>query len=199
MASFIYRHPMLYNFMLKLIHRKTLNNRYRHISKIIGKNKKVFELGCGTALLRGFLDRGCSYTGWDLNPKFVEYCRKRGINAKKMDIFDFDSYPKSDVIIICDVLHHIFPRDGILLKNAMTKTKNLIIVEPYLEKQMMPNFIMKRIEVLDDDGINNDETRYEWNPKKCDDVINIFRGKASVTTERFGLDMIAIFESAASS
>jgi len=44
----MYKFPKVYNLFVKIIHRKKLSERYKFISKIIGKNKRVLDLGCGT-------------------------------------------------------------------------------------------------------------------------------------------------------
>jgi len=199
MGSFIYRHPNLYKIMLKLIHRRSLYERYKYISNVIGKNKDVFELGCGTAFLQPFLHRSCNYTGWDLNKRFVDHCQKRGINALKKDIFNFNEYPENDVTVVCDVLHHIFPKDRILIENAMKNTKKLIVIEPYHNKPKIPNFILKKLIFLDDDGINNDKSRYMWDLSKCRELIDHFKQSVSIRTSKMGLDMIAIFDQGVSS
>ncbi len=199
MCSFIYRHPILYNKMLRLIHRKALYRRYRHVADTIGGGKKVFELACGTALIHRFLHNDCKYIGWDLNARFVQHCKDKGINAKERDIFDFNGYPKNDVTIVCDVLHHIFPRDRQLVENALKKTKKLIIVEPYHRAFRIPEFIMKRIESLDDDGINKDPSRYMWNINKCKEFLAHFGDKIVLSTRRIGLDIIAVFDRGVSS
>ena len=194
MTSFIYRHPSLYKTMLRIIHRKSLYNRYRYIAKAIGKNKRVFELGCGTAFLHGFLHKSCSYVGWDLNEKFVNHCNGKGIDARKNDIFDFKNYPENDVTIVCDVLHHVFPRDRLLIKKAMKKTGRLIVIEPYHIKPKIPKLILEKLRFLDDDGINKDKTRYMWNLKTCKDLLNHFKDKFRLKTKNIGLDVVAIFD-----
>jgi len=192
MASFIYRHPILYKLMLRAIHRRSLYSRYRFVSKAIGRNKRVFELGCGTAFLHGFLHRGCRYTGWDLNKRFVEHCRGRGIDAMEKDIFDFKDYPENDVTVVCDVLHHVFPKDIKLIDNAMKKTKKMVIIEPYHSKPRIPEAVLNRLEFLDEDGVNNDKTRYMWNLGRFRELLEHFRTGFSVSTRQFGVDMIAV-------
>jgi len=195
MASFVYRHPILYNLMLKAIHQKALNRRYRYISKSIGKNKTVFELGCGTARMHKFLHRSCKYVGWDLNRTFVEYCRRKGINAKTKDIFDFSEYPENDVTVICDVLHHVFPNDRSLVEHAAINTKKLIIIEPYdIGKVRLPNFIIKRLQAFDDDGINEDDERHGWGIGQYKKILEKFGSSIMVKTKQINLDLVAVFD-----
>jgi hypothetical protein len=71
--SLMYRYPGLYNYILKIIHGKALNKRFEIIGEEIGADKRVFELGSGTSLIYPFLHRGCTYEGWDLNERFLEF------------------------------------------------------------------------------------------------------------------------------
>jgi ubiquinone/menaquinone biosynthesis C-methylase UbiE len=71
MASILYKNSFVYDIMLRILHGDYLRKRYSLISKIIGKNKKVLELGCGTALIHPYLDKSIDYEGWDLNNNFI--------------------------------------------------------------------------------------------------------------------------------
>ena len=123
--AIMYRYPQLYNLVVKTIHGKSLKMRYEIIGDEIGENKKVFELGCGTSMIYPFLHRGCEYAGWDLNERFLEFCERRDIKVFKKDIFDFQDYPDNDVILICDLLHHVIPNHERLIVEALKRSKKL--------------------------------------------------------------------------
>lgn len=136
MPALWYHHPRLYIFGMTLIHGKEFRNRFKRIAKIIGKNKSVLDLGAGPPMLYYFLGKGCKYEGWDLNKKFVDYYNKRGINMKLCDCLDYHNYPDVDCIVLCDILHHVAPNQSVLLRNALKKTKEIVIVcEPFKGKE----------------------------------------------------------------
>jgi hypothetical protein len=59
MPAIMYRYPRLYELALNIVHGKHLKKRYEIIAEKIGENKRVFEPGCGTAMIYPFLPRGC--------------------------------------------------------------------------------------------------------------------------------------------
>jgi SAM-dependent methyltransferase len=194
----MYRYPQIYNLVVEIIHGKYLKKRYKIIADEIGEDKKVFELGCGTAMIYPFLHRGCVYEGWDLNARFLAYCRKRGVRVFKKDIFDFTNYPESDVILICDVLHHVIPRHESLVVEALKRTKKLIISEPAKSFKpptlFMPIAVFLNYLIIDYDGINSPKTQLEWDYSK--EKLNDFFQKLGCTeTIDVGWDMIAVFNS----
>lgn len=199
MSSIPYLSPRIYNFWQRIIERerKTI---FQKISRLIGENKKVFELGCGPAILYFYLQKGCSYIGWDLNKRFVNYAKKRGIKVERKDIFDFKNYPESDVIVICNLLHHIFPRDEILIKNALKKTKKLIVLEPYRISKIdffpFPIFYLYDKVIGDNDGINDFSKRKRW---KFDNLFSLKeyfrkRGAQKIYILRKTKKVLAVFE-----
>lgn len=198
MASLTYNYPKLYDYALKLIHRNNLRKRYELIAKEIGRNKKVFEPACGTCLVKGYLDKTCKYEGWDLNQKFIDYDIKRGINARIKNIFDFRNYPKSDVILICDLLHHIHPEHKNFLKKALKKSKKIIVVEPCISFKP-PNRFLKNLYKLftkyigDNDGINdfNQVLAWDFNEERLKNFFSEF-GKNKTT--KVGCDLITVFD-----
>lgn len=173
-----YQFPAIYNGFVSILDRN-LKEKYRFIAEIIGKDKKVFELGCGTALLAEYLDKSCSYTGWDMNEKFVDYCRRKGLKVFKENIFDFEKYPESDVIVILDVLHHIVPQDKKLIQEAKKRTKKLIVSEPSsgLACGETPSRLYKFYDKFfgDNDGINDLENRKDWKFANQEELINYFK------------------------
>ncbi|MBD3311957.1 methyltransferase domain-containing protein [archaeon] len=167
MTSLLYKSPRLYHAIIKLIYGKDFNNRYKEIAKIIGKNKKVLDLGCGTGELKKHLDESCTYEGWDLNQKFIKAGKEKGLNVKLKNIFNFKKYPESDVIVISDLLHHVIPRHMELIRKAKKNTKKLVIMEPFVTINR-DSRIMRWLSKLwdstlgDNDGINSFEQRSKW-------------------------------------
>ncbi len=192
--------------MLNFIHGSNLKKRYEIVSKLVGKNKKVFEPACGTSITADYLDTTCDYEGWDLNKGFIKYCRRKGRDVKLKDIFDFKDYPESDIIVIIDVLHHVLPRHDLLLENARKYCKKLIIVEPFIDrennkmdflKHSKNKFVFNFFKIFnlffgDNDGINNTELMYDWehDEKSLRNYFNR-RGAEKIIKSKF--DLIGVF------
>ena len=200
MRALPYIHPKLYQLFLLLLHRKNLAKRYTYLSREIRCNKVVFELGCGIGVLAKYLDKSCEYIGWDLNAAFIKYLRKIGLNAELKDIFNFKEYPKNDVTVIVDVLHHITPKEKILIKNALKSTKKLIVVEPSspykvsIDATFFYFYYFYDLFLGDNDGINPSHTRMSWNFSEKD-LENYFISLGAHKVIQIGRDIVAIFHS----
>lgn len=183
-----------------MIHKKELKERYELISKLVGKNKKVFELGCGTCLVKNYLDESCSYEGWDLNQKFVNHAKKKGLNVKLKNVFDFLDYPENEVILIIDILHHIVPNHEKLIDEAKKRSKKLIILEPYISSDPLFNSkgLMKKICMIyykffaDFDGINPLENIFKWDYDEKS-LKKFFEQKGAKQVTKIGSDLISVF------
>jgi SAM-dependent methyltransferase len=178
-----------------MLHGVNLKERYVIVSKEIGYGKLVFELGCGTGILTDYLDKSCDYIGWDLNQRFIKYVRRRGYKAEVRDIFNFADYPDSDICVLIDVLHHIIPKQEVLIKNILDATKKLIVVEPYKAFNVpLPDSFRKRYDSVfgDNDGINSYRNRSGWHysPERLNDYF-LSLGASKVT--EMNKDIVAVF------
>jgi SAM-dependent methyltransferase len=155
------------------------------------------EPGCGTCLVYPYLYDGCEYEGWDLNERFVHYNVKRGRRVFQKNIFDFEGYPSCDVIILCDLLHHIVPRHEELIIRALGRTKRLIISETPQSFKLQRKF--KKIAyffhstILDDDGINPFDTMVEWDYPR-EKLTALFESCGCKKIIPVGWNLIAIVE-----
>lgn len=200
MKSFVYENPRLYELMLKIIHGRNLKMRYKLISEEILKNS-VLDIGCGTGILEEYLNKEANYLGFDLNKDFIEYGKKRKRNVKMQSILDFDNYEKRDVIVICDILHHLCPNHAeILDKIKIFAKKKIIICEPFIEhKSGILGNIQNRIGLfIDNDGINscNERSKFGWYSEE--ELKNFFKNqikdRKALRLEKIGNDIIAIYE-----
>jgi len=191
--SLMYRSGWLYNAITRRLYDQ--DKKFFTIAKLVGKGpKKVLDLPCGTGYLMRFLDPLIEYEGVDLNHRFLKRIKnkelkKRNIKLKKIvlkqkDIFDFQDHigEKVDVIVISDVLHHIYPKHVELINKAKRYARKVIICEPYAVKpkeinardkifkiiiyfgKFLPISIYKIIDFLflDNDGINPYDKRDKW-------------------------------------
>ena len=190
--SIPYRSGYVYNWCTKRLYDQ--HKKFMSIAKIIGNgSKKVLDLPCGTGFLTRYLQNNIIYEGWDLNRKFLIKIRKdwnRGkVNPRKVilrqnDIFNFDEYPDdADIIVFCDILHHIYPKHIDLVENAKNFAKKIIICEPVAVRpqdnmnchdalgktvikisKYFPERLIKILDFLfaDNDGINSFEKRSCW-------------------------------------
>ncbi|MFX1503923.1 MAG: methyltransferase [Promethearchaeota archaeon] len=195
--SLLYRSGWIYNAITRRLYDQ--DKKFSIIAKIIGKGpKRVLDLPCGTGYLLRFLDPAIEYEGADINHRFLRRIRsielkKRNIRLSKIilhqkNIFDFKNYlgKKKDVIVLCDILHHIYPRHIELINIAKRIANKIIICEPYVIQprqitardkllkiviffgKCLPKPLFKIIDYLflDNDGINSYQMRSRWNFNK---------------------------------
>jgi len=82
------------------------NNLKKLLDKLIPKNKKVFEVGCGTGELLNHLRSKYGY-GYDISPEMVSMSRQKFSNSKNLTFST--EWPKEmfDYIFMSDVIEHL--------------------------------------------------------------------------------------------
>lgn len=197
--SLMYRHPKIYNLIVKILHGNALDERYKIIAREVGKNKKVMDVGCGTGNFARFLDTSCDYKGFDLNENFITHAKENGLNVKLGDLLDEENYSDCDVTIICDILHHIVPDDKKVVEMCKKVSKRTIICEPFSEESFLEGLLDKfRDNRLfhnlfgEADGINEFENMKEWNAHGKEDVIKLMKDYGAGKTIVVGNDVIGI-------
>jgi SAM-dependent methyltransferase len=195
--SLLYRSGWLYNAITRMLYNQ--DKKFLTIAMLIGKGpKSVLDLPCGTGYLMRFLHQAIEYEGVDLNHRFLKRIKnkelkKRNIKLKKIklrhrNIFDYQRFigNKKDVIVISDILHHVYPKHVELINLAKKMARKVIICEPYAVKpkdisardkilkvviyfgKYLPKPLYKIIDFffLDNDGINSYHNRVQWNHNK---------------------------------
>jgi SAM-dependent methyltransferase len=171
MRSFVYIHPRVYGFAIRFLYLDGM----RIVKNLIGKKKSVFEAACGYGRMQKYLDPSCTYSGIDLNEKFIEYGQKRNLDIRLGNVLDSSRYRKSDVILLSDILHHLTIKDikkllSIAVQFALEK---VVIIEPVFVKiGSKNNFISRSIAKfmvwMDSDGFNEIE---KWMSRKEYDAL----------------------------
>jgi len=222
--SLMYRSGWLYNAVTRRLFDQ--DKKFLTIAQLIGVGpKRVLDLPCGTGYLMRFLNPLIEYEGVDLNHRFLKRIKKkelkkRNIKLKKIilnhrNIFDFRYYKgeKKDVIVICDILHHIYPKHVELIKIAQNIAQKVIVCEPFVIKpqeitardrlfrvviffgKFLPKPLFKIVDFLflDNDGINSFKNRSQWNFDK-NRLINFYKKMGFNNTYRILDEYIATWE-----
>jgi len=158
--AYIFRSPWLYSLSIKLLH----FNGFKKIREIIGQKKSVFEPACGFGRLQKYLHNSCTYSGIDLNEIFINFGRKRGLDIRIGDVLEEKNYIKSDIIILCDILHHL-TKDNVHKVVSLAKKfakEKVVIMEPSFVglasgKGFFSRLTAKVFTKIDFDGINHIE------------------------------------------
>jgi len=197
--SIFYKYPFFYKHALKLIHGKNLKRRYRVMANFIKEKENILEPACGLASFADFLPKKSFYSGFDLNTNFIKYIQKKHKNFKIFvgDILSLKNYSPVDVIVICDVLHHLKPDDRkLFLKNCFKVVKKRIIIcEPKGKEKFV--FGKKFFDYFEQDGINEVKAENFWTEKKLKkeikDGFNVIPNSAHREIQEIGKDIICVF------
>jgi len=111
MKSPLYSNSYIYTLGLILLHKGTFFRRYRHMAAYVHDNESVLEPGCGPAIFAKFLPKSVAYRGFDANGSFIDHAAQKGLNVVLGNALDPASYSPADVVMLCDVLHHLPPSE----------------------------------------------------------------------------------------
>jgi SAM-dependent methyltransferase len=154
--SIFYRHPLLYDLGIHFLYL----NRLKILKEIVGRGMSVFEPACGFGRMKKYLYEDCLYSGIDLNDKFVSFGRKKYRNIRVGDIRDEKNYSTADIILLCDILHHLkMPEIHQLFQIAGKFAKKIVIIEPTFvaiaaKKNVLSRLLGKFMTRMDSDGFN---------------------------------------------
>lgn len=166
--SIFYQHPFFYKMGLKFVHKRNLAKRYQYMASFAREGDLVLEPGCGPAILADYLVKGVYFRGFDMNKAFVDYALNKHLDVYIGNALDHKSYCQADVVIACDILHHLKSEDRkIFIKHCFDSTrKKLIICEPARSHKLKKGifyFLSKFwFEYIEQDGTNKPEFMSFW-------------------------------------
>lgn len=123
---------------------QTKRSEFSVIERIVGKNKKIIDLGCGDGSLMLRLQENGNYCqGIEVVESGVKSCRKKGLNVKKGRIDEKLGYKdKSFDYAICNVTLHMVMYPEILIGEMKRISKKQIITFPNFA------FFLNRLQLL---------------------------------------------------
>ncbi len=148
---------MLYDLGIRLLYFDAL----QILKEIVGHGASVFEPACGFGRMQNYLHADCSYSGIDLNERFVRFGQGKNRNLREGDIFDEKQYQAADIVLLSDILHHLpMPEIHRLCKIAgKFARKKIVIIEPTFvaiaaNKSLFSRLLGKIMTRVDSDGFN---------------------------------------------
>lgn len=132
-SKLIYRNPLLYEIVMRLLYGRHYQARSRVIADLIEPHSSVVDLCCGSALLyRDFLrQKNVDYTGLDISFEFVEQLNRRGIRARQSDLRSSPTLPPADYAVMQSSLCYFLPDPHHIIDRMLAAAgKAVIIAEP---------------------------------------------------------------------
>jgi SAM-dependent methyltransferase len=130
-TSLIYRSAGGYELLMRVLYGRHYGSRMRSVADQVPAGATVLELCCGpgSLYLRYLHGRIGSYVGLDLNEGFVERLRRRGIDARRLDLAaDADPLPHADVVIMQASLYHFLPDASAIVDRMLAAASDRVII-----------------------------------------------------------------------
>lgn len=127
-TGFVYWHPAIYHYAMRFLYGKNFYARYKELLALLPDHANVIDVCSGDCYLNKFLtEKYINYVGLDVNPKFVRYALKRGINAKVFDIMD-SQVPQAEYVIMQGSLYQFIPDHRKILEKLLRAAKKAVII-----------------------------------------------------------------------
>jgi len=148
-TSLIYRSAAGYELLMRVLYGRHYAARMRAVAEQVPAGASVLELCCGpgTLYLRHLRARVGGYIGIDVNAGFVERLRRRGVDARRLDLAaDLESLPEADVVILQASLYHFLPQPERILDRMLAVAREEVIVsEPVRNLASSENPLIARL------------------------------------------------------
>jgi SAM-dependent methyltransferase len=163
--SLIYRSTRGYELVMRALYGRHYEDRMRIVAEQVPQGASVLELCCGPGTLydRYLRHRADAYVGLDVNARFVERLRRRGVDARLVDLAGGDEpLPNADVALIQASLYHFLPdAGGIVDRMLAAADRRVIVSEPIRNLSSSENPVIGRLgRRAADPGVGGHEQRF---------------------------------------
>lgn len=107
--------------------------RYRVLAGLIPPYSSVLDLCCGPGILyqRHLRKKSVSYTGLDINERFIKQVNKMGCQGLVWDLHANKPLPRADYVVMQASLYHFLPDPTRIVERMINAaSKSVIIAEP---------------------------------------------------------------------
>jgi SAM-dependent methyltransferase len=130
-TSLVYRSALGYELLMRGLYGRHYAARMHAVAEQVPHGASVLELCCGpgTLYLRYLRGRTSGYIGIDVNPGFVQRLRRRGLDARRLDLIaGEDPLPSADAVILQASLYHFLPRPEAIIDRMLAAARDRVIV-----------------------------------------------------------------------
>lgn len=132
-TSVIYKSASVYELIMRVLYGRHYSARYRAIAEHIPQGATVLDVCCGPAVLysRYLRKKQVTYTGLDLQERFVKKLPAQGAQGKVWDLREDTPLPSADIVIMQASLYHFLPDPAPVLDRMLAAANDhVIIAEP---------------------------------------------------------------------
>ena len=145
-VGLVYRSPRLYRLAMRLLDPSRAED-LRIVSGAIEPGSSVLDLCCGDAAIAPLLlAKGCRYTGLDLNERFVDAGRRRGLDVRRWDATSLPLPADADVVCMLSSLYQFIPHERLLVEEMLRRARRRVIVsEPVHNWATSDSRVLRRV------------------------------------------------------
>jgi SAM-dependent methyltransferase len=130
-TSLVYRSAGGYELLMRVLYGRHYAARMHAVADQVPAGASVLECCCGpgTLYLRHLRGRTSAYVGIDVNSRFVARLRRRGVDARRLDLAaEHVELPHADVVILQASLYHFLPGAERILDRMLAAAHDRVIV-----------------------------------------------------------------------
>ena len=129
-SSFLDYYNNFYKSLSKLDEKGNTFKKIKSMLPELRGKEKIIDIGCGHGGVCHYLiDQGYDVTGIEINDDAIKSLQEKGYNVLKKDITKgFDIYEKYDLVLILDVLEHVFDPVFLISEAIKITAKNGSII-----------------------------------------------------------------------
>jgi SAM-dependent methyltransferase len=145
-VGLVYRSPRLYRLAMRILDPSSPDD-LRVVAAAVEPGSSVLDLCCGDAALGPLLlEKGCSYVGLELNDRFVEAARRRGLDVREWDGRSLQIPSDADVVCILSSLYQFIPNERLLVAEMLRRARRKVIVsEPVRNWTTSDSALLRRV------------------------------------------------------
>ncbi|BCK55339.1 class I SAM-dependent methyltransferase [Nocardia wallacei] len=129
-TSPVYRNATVYELLMRGLYGRHYRSRYRAIADLIPDGAEVMDVCCGPATLytRYLRGRTGSYTGLDLNDRFIARLEDAGGHGTVWDVDADVPLPAADHVVMQASLYQFLPEPVPVLERMLAAARERVIV-----------------------------------------------------------------------
>ena len=131
---------------MRLLYGSDYARKYQAVADEIPAGSLVIDLCCGDCAIAPLLEeKGCKYIGLDINERFVQWAKKRGLDVRNWNAGQMD-IPEGDVICMQSSLYQFMPNANLIIERMLKSARKAVIIsEPIDNMTTSPSSLLRKL------------------------------------------------------